>query len=144
MANYIFNSDYSAFKHDDTDEISITIPAGTTWGARTRESAILGRVDKAIGSHNSGFRAIGKTSKSARWGVGTTVFFELMTTFIPQGATFSAYYHGTLYRSSPNNVRLIVAPSGIGTSPTSGTADYRIEEPVTVTFKVATFLSPFQ
>lgn len=140
--NFILNSDFASLKNDtEGNEISVTINSGTTWGTATLNSVILGQADRQVGLANAAIRAVGRTSKSSRRGLGTTVLFEASTTHIPSGQSFPATYIAYLVRTSSNNLRLVVEAYGVGGG--GGANDYRINETVTVAFQFATFLSPF-
>lgn len=140
--NFILNSDFASLKNDTGgNTIAVTINSGTTWGTASLNNVILGQANVSVGQANAAIRAIGRTTKSARRGLGTTILFSASTTHLPSSSTFVNNYIAYLVRTSANNLRLVVEAYGVGGG--GGPNDFRINETITVTFQFATFLSPF-
>lgn len=131
--NYILNSDYATLKNDTyNNTISVTITAGTVVDLNVYDH-VIASTTMSIGTKNAGLRARGNSSRNSTWAIGTTIYSLISTDYQGEMSIWC-----TLRRISPTTLQLLVTSETAQGSPL-----ITILETQTITFKFATFLSPF-
>lgn len=136
--DFILSSDIASLKNDSVDVISGIIANGTIFNPNTSPTVL--NIPKSVGTINAGIRAIGNTSKYSGWYLGVTFVTEMLVEPTSGGGgIFLQTLYCNLERISPGTIRLHASFEGVGGTP----PDFITREAVTITFRFATFLSPF-
>lgn len=141
--NFILNSDYATVKNDATGTMTLNIPSGTTIPASSGSSYGLVNFETFldIGETDAGIRGYISTTKFS--GIyapfGGSYNVRVLTRYNTTGTpVFDLYFTVILERVSPTRLRLYCQ---IGNS---FSFSLTIMDSQTITFDLATFLSPLQ
>lgn len=131
--DFRLNSDYATLKNDTyNNTISVTITAGTVVDLNVYDH-VIASTTMSIGTRNAGLRARGNSSRNSTWVIGTTIYSLISTNNQGEMSIWC-----TLRRTNPGILQLLITSETVPGAPL-----VTILETQTITFKFATFLSPF-
>ena len=138
-SRFIINSDYATLKNDDEGELSITLPDSFT--VTTTPQTF--RATATIGEKSAGMRWRVASSKYPGVNLLTPNFripCKVTITYQGQSTTIDSYMYGSIYRSGPRIVEMIIIPNY-----SAGVDSFRVFDIAqTITAKLQTFITPFE
>lgn len=135
---FMANTDYGAFKNDAGPvTISATVPNNYTYSP---SNPVLAESFIDIGQKNAFIRARGNTSKYSGWGIGTFIYSDQKYDIpsMPEVPIQTGMLLCSLTRISATRMKLELRAEAV-----TGAPDFRTREAQTITFRLSTFLSPF-
>lgn len=140
-SKFIFNSDYASLKNDDLKTFSIVIPPNFTVPADTAYTVVS--QEFTIGQKAAGMRVIAKSNKSGSYIIPDASAFQIPATATLLdfgGQVVPSALYVNVHRSAPGKIKIVVVPNmGAGMPTRVAWSDCG----QTITFSVATYLSPF-
>lgn len=134
--DFLLTSDLATLKNDTSENVlTLTIPNGMTFNPGS--NPLIASRSFEVGTINAGIRCVGSSSKYSGNSLGTTLITDMNMNISGVGSLPVTVYC-TLVRTSANTLEIQAYVEGFAGSPNHTTLESQ-----TITFRLSTFLSPF-